>query len=249
VGKERFAAFRTLTEPQLLKLAAATKNLAASELNRVLDAFAEAKSDAVGRRLVGSLRASSAATSLNAFRLRGLLAAYGPVVQGDAEPLFKQLEAAQAEQLAKAERITALAASADPHRGLQVFHSNPAACTACHKAANVGGTIGPSLRGIAGRRTERDFVESILFPSATQVQSYESWNVVTDDGRTLSGVIERDTPDELVLTAGPDKTARIPKRAIEAMTRSETSIMPQGIDKTLTEQQLADLVAYLKSLK
>ena len=238
-----------LSEPQLMQLAAAVKNLAASELNLVLDAFTQTKSDEVGRRLVGSLRASSAATSLNAFRLRGTLSAFGPAVQTEAKPLFARLEAAQAEQLAKAQRIIELAPSADPHRGLQIFRSNKAACTACHKAANVGGTIGPSLRGIGSRRSERDFVESILFPSATLVQSYETWNVVTDDGRTLNGVVQRDTPDEITLTAGPDKTARIPKSAIEAMSRSSTSIMPEGIDKNLSEQQLADLVAYLKSLK
>lgn len=48
---------------------------------------------------------------------------------------------------------------------------------------------------------------------------------------------------------GPDKTARIPRDAIEEMTRSNISIMPKDLDKTLTEQQLVDLVAYLKSLK
>lgn len=65
----------------------------------------------------------------------------------------------------------------------------------------------------------------------------------------LSGVIQKDTPDELVLSAGPDKITRIPRSIIGEMTRSNVSIMPKGLDQSLTEQQLADLVSYLKSLQ
>jgi putative heme-binding domain-containing protein len=132
---------------------------------------------------------------------------------------------------------------------MQVFHSNKAACSSCHKTQHVGSTIGPHLRGIGQRRTERDLIESILFPSASLVQSYESWTVVTTNGRVISGVIQKDAPGELVLSAGPDKTARIPRDVIEEMTRGNISIMPEGLDKFLTEQQLADLVSYLKSLQ
>ncbi|HUY92160.1 MAG TPA: hypothetical protein VMV10_25685 [Pirellulales bacterium] len=70
----------------------------------------------------------------------------------------------------------------------------------------------------------------------------------TDDGRTLSGVLLEDKPDEIVISAGVDKTYRLPRSAIEEMSRGEKSIMPEGLDKTLTERELADLVAYLKSL-
>jgi putative heme-binding domain-containing protein len=238
-----------LTDPQLLRLSGSMKNLAAPELNLMLGLFEDHKSDAVGQRLVASLQGSAATLTLNAFRLKNCLAGFGNGVQEQARPLFERLEQAQAQQLAKAHRIMKLAPDADPHRGMQVFHSNKAACNSCHKTQHVGSTIGPHLRGIGQRRTERDFIESILFPSASLVQSYESWTVVTTNGRVVSGVIQKDTPDELVLSAGPDKTARIPRDAIEGMTRSNVSIMPEGLDKSLTEQQLADLVSYLKSLQ
>src|SRR6185312_4541940 len=108
---------------------------------------------------------------------------------------------------------------------------------------------GPHLQGIGKRRTERDIIESILFPSASLVQSYESWTVVTDDGRSLNGVLLEDKPDEIVLVEGVDKTHRLPRSAIDQMQRSQQSIMPAGLDKILSDQQLADLVAYLKSLQ
>jgi putative membrane-bound dehydrogenase-like protein len=238
-----------LEKRQLLRLAAAMKNLAPSELNRVLDVFRDASDDDVGHRLVASLGGSSAVTTLNAFRLKRSLASFGPSVQEQTGPLFRRLELAQAEQLARALRITELATSADHHRGLQVFRSNRAACATCHKAAHVGGTFGPHLKGIGERRSMQDLVESILFPSASIVQSYETHVVVTSDGRVASGVIQEDSPREVVISSAPDKTVRIARDAIAEIRRSDISSMPEGIDKTLTEQQLADLAAYLKSLK
>jgi putative membrane-bound dehydrogenase-like protein len=237
-----------LTEPQLVRLSGALKNLGAGELNVVLSLFQGRTEEEIGRRLVSSLLASAAATSLNAFRLRSVLTGFPEPVQQEAQPLLVRLEQAQAAQLAKANRVLALVPAADPNRGIQVFQSQKASCTACHKAAHVGGVIGPHLQGIGKRRTPRDLVESILFPSASLVQSYEPWIVLTADGRTLTGVLLEDKPDEIVLSAGVDKTFRLPRTAIEQMARSEQSIMPDGLDKTLTDQDLADLIAYLKSL-
>lgn len=236
------------TLAQLERLARGLKNVGSAELNVVLSLFQGRSEEQVGRRLVTSLLGSAAADGLNAFRLRSLLEGFPPVVQQEAQPLFERLEQAQAEQLAKANRVLDLCAKADPNRGIQVFMSQKAACTACHKAAHVGGVIGPHLRGLGKRRTERDLIESILFPSASLVQSYEPWIVVTGDGRTLSGVLLEDKPDEILLSAGVDKTYRLPRNAIEEMNRSEQSIMPAGLDKTLSDQELADLIAYLKSL-
>jgi len=65
----------------------------------------------------------------------------------------------------------------------------------------------------------------------------------------LSGVIERETPDAIVLTAAADKSSRIDRDDIDEMAPSNVSIMPQGLDRQLTPQQIADLVAFLKSCR
>ncbi len=237
-----------LTESQQLRLASSLKNLALSELNTVLTSFQNNKSDQTGLQLVNSLLGSSAADSLNAFRLHTLIDGLGEPVKQAARPLLDRLEKSQAEQLVKAESIASLVAKANPQRGLQVFGSQKAACTACHKAANVGGITGPALKGIGARRSERDLIESILFPNASLVQSYETWKVLTDDGQVINGVLIEDRPDEIVLSGGVDKTFRIPRSSIEEMSRSDQSIMPTGLDKLITDQEFADLVAFLKSL-
>ena len=238
-----------LSETQLLQLAGSVKNLAATELKSVLGLFENQKDEAAGRQLVASLQGSAAATMLNAFHLENCLAGFGPDVQEQARPLFERLEQAQAAQLSRAHRIIELLPDADPQRGMQVFRSNKSACILCHQTAHVGGNLGPHLRGIGQRRTGRDLVESILFPSASFVQSYETWIVSTTGGEIFSGVIRRDTPAELVLEAAPGAAVRIPRDTIDTMVRGEVSIMPQGLDQLFTEPELADLVAYLESLK
>lgn len=237
-----------LDDDQLRRLAGGMKNLAATELNALLPLFQGKTDPETGRRLASSLLGSSAATSLNAYRLRTVLADFGDAIATETAPLFARLEQAQGEQLAKAARVAELVAAADSQRGMQVFQSQKTACVACHKTAHLGGIIGPHLQGLGKRRTERDLIESVLFPSASIVQSFESWTVVTDDGRTLTGVVIEDRPDEIVLAGGVDKIYRLPRQAIDEMVRSEQSIMPTGLDKNLSERDLADLVAYLKSL-
>ena len=237
-----------LTEQQLVRLAEKAKHLTVNQLSQVLGNFVDIKNDVVGRPLVASLLGSPATTGLSAFRLRHVLAGFGSEVRAKANPLFVRLEGAQAEQLAKAERVAGLVTAGDPHHGLQVFHSKQVACASCHKTAYVGGIAGPYLGQIGRRRSERDLIESLLFPSASLVQGYETWTVVTVEGRVVSGVIQKDAPDELVLTEGPEKIYRIPRESIEEMIQNEVSIMPKGLDKSITDQDLADLVAYLKSI-
>jgi len=237
-----------LSDSQLAILASGLKNLALSELNTVLIAFQGSKNEEVGRRLVDSLAGSSAADSLNGFKVKSLFGSFDDSVQQAAKPLLDRLEKAQAEQITKAERIASMVSTADPKRGLQVFSGQKAACTECHKAANVGGITGPALQGIGARRSERDLIESIIFPNASMVQSYETWKVLTEDGQVIAGVLIEDRPDEITLSAGVEKNFRIPRSSIEEMSRSEQSIMPTGLDKLISDQELADLVSFLKSL-
>ena len=130
-----------------------------------------------------------------------------------------------------------------------IFNGAKAQCAACHKIGYVGGLIGPDLTKIGGIRTERDLLEAIVFPSASFVRSYEPVRVVTLDGRVLSGILKRDAPDEIVLTVAADKEERIARADVESIAPGTVSVMPDGFDKQVTPQELADLVAFLKACK
>jgi putative heme-binding domain-containing protein len=143
--------------------------------------------------------------------------------------------------------VLKLVPAADIRRGLEVFRNTKAACITCHQMAYLGGRVGPDLSRIGQIRSERDLLESILFPSASFVRSYESTSIVTTDGRILNGVIRDETSTHVLLQLDAQKQERIPIEEIDERAAGAVSIMPKGLDKQLTAQQLADLVKYLKS--
>ena len=113
----------------------------------------------------------------------------------------------------------------------------------------MGGTTGPDLTRIGGIRTERDLLESIVFPSVSFVRSYEPVTIVTTAGRVHNGLIRKETSEEITLATGPKEEVRIARSEVEEVTPSTLSIMPSGLDQQLTPQQLADLIAFLKNSK
>ncbi len=137
----------------------------------------------------------------------------------------------------------------DARRGQVVFNGPKTNCIACHKVGYVGGTAGPDLTRVGGIRTERDLLESVLFPSASVVRSYEPYRGGTNDDRVLNGVLRKDAPDEIVIVVAADKEERIARSAIENIAPSTVSLMPAGMEQQLSAQELADLIAFLKACK
>lgn len=134
-------------------------------------------------------------------------------------------------------------------RGREVFFGKATACGSCHTIAGQGGKVGPDLTKIGAIRKKRDLIEAILFPSASFARGYKTWTIVTDRGRVHAGLITRETTDSLMLRKSDLSEVRISRDSIEEMRESTTSVMPQGLDHRLSNQQLSDLLEYLESLK
>jgi len=130
-----------------------------------------------------------------------------------------------------------------------VFHSSKASCSACHRLGYAGGKVGPDLSRIGEVRTERDLLESIIYPSLSFVRSYEPVLIVTVDGRTVNGNVIEETAEEYVVATDADHQVRVRRDDVDEMHPSTVSTMPSGLDQQLTTQQLADLVAFLKSAR
>lgn len=137
----------------------------------------------------------------------------------------------------------------DPAKGRLLFEQGKGTCIACHKIGELGRDLGPNLSHIGAIRTERDLLESILFPSATLARDYETHLFETRDGQTHLGVIRSHTAEGLLImdVAGQEKV--LPHTSIIADTVLPTSLMPMGLDQTLPEEELLHLTAYLRSLK
>src|SRR5438105_11479634 len=87
----------------------------------------------------------------------------------------------------------------DIRRGHAIFNSTKAACASCHALGYLGGNIGPDLTHIGQIRSERDLLESIVFPSASFVRSYEPVLVLTKKGKTYNGLVRKDAAHEILL--------------------------------------------------
>jgi putative heme-binding domain-containing protein len=243
-----------LDERQLARLPAVVARAGPLELPSLLRAFETAArtrrgSGELGLRLVDALAKSPGAKTLPAGRIRAVLDLYSPKVREAGKRRLAQQTEDDGVQRARLAEVVAQVKRGDAERGRQVFFSNRAACSTCHRVGAAGGQVGPDLSKIGQVRTGRDLAEAILFPSATLANGYESYTVVTRAGQTHTGMIRRETADAIHLFTTDRTEVRIPRTQIEEITPSSVSVMPQGVEQLLSAEQLLDLIAFLGSLK
>jgi putative membrane-bound dehydrogenase-like protein len=238
-----------LDTAQLVALAESLPSAGPMELDRLLDAFAKTNDERVGRKLLEALHAPTARAGLRVESLKPRLAKYGPTIQKEAQKLYELLNADLGKQQARLEELLTTLPTGDIRRGQAVFNNPKAACITCHSIGYVGGKIGPDLTRIGSIRSERDLLESIVFPNSSFVRGYEPVLVTTRSGKTVNGIIRSDTPDEVVLVVAADKEERISRGDIEEMQPGRVSVMPSGLDQQLSRQDLADLVTFLRACK
>ncbi|PYM09889.1 MAG: dehydrogenase, partial [Verrucomicrobia bacterium] len=193
-----------LDSEQLLALADSVKAAGPLEVTKLLGAFEHSTSETVGLRLVAALDGSKSRSSLRVDLLKPLLEKFPAAVQEQGTALLAKLNANLEKQKAHLEELLTSLPKGDIRRGQAIFNSPKTACAACHKIGYVGGNVGPDLTRISEARTERDLLESIVYPSASFVRSYEPMIVATKSGEEHSGVLRRDAADEVLLATGPN---------------------------------------------
>lgn len=137
----------------------------------------------------------------------------------------------------------------DLERGRRMFGA--AGCFQCHRFAGEGGATGPDLTQVAGRFSPRELLEAILEPSRAISDLYAKVNITRRNGERLSGRIVYHTHDNSVLVNpdmfNPAETVRISRDDIVSLEPSPVSPMPEGLLALLTEEEILDLLAYLRS--
>jgi putative membrane-bound dehydrogenase-like protein len=239
-----------LSNEQLLALAPRLATAGTLVVPRLVRAYGRATDESVGLALVSALAMAPADNVTGLDELRQVVAKYPEAVQVAAKPLLARASGGDpAEQAARIESFARLAEGGDVGRGKAVFFGQKAACGGCHAAENLGGRVGPDLSKIGGIRSGRDLLEAILYPSASFARDFRPVVIETNAGKVFTGVIARQSTEAVILKTADLKEIRIPRAAIEAMAESNLSIMPKGIETTLSEQELRDLMAYLLALK
>jgi putative heme-binding domain-containing protein len=131
----------------------------------------------------------------------------------------------------------------DLERGRKLYFGK-AVCASCHTVGADGGKLGPDLTSIQRDRSAHDLLEAIVYPSASFVREFETYRVKTKTN-DYTGIIKEKNPDAILLATSPQTSVRILRPEIVSMQIVDVSLMPQGLDKLLTDQEMADLMAFI----
>ncbi|MGE0378339.1 MAG: PVC-type heme-binding CxxCH protein [Planctomycetaceae bacterium] len=137
----------------------------------------------------------------------------------------------------------ALELTGDAQRGETVFRRD---CLVCHKLGDAGHPIGPDLASSPSREGAA-LLTHVLDPNRYVLPNYESYVVVDTDGRVFTGLISAQTATSITLKREENKTDTILRTNIDELTSTGKSLMPEGLEKKITLQEMTDLIAYLQA--
>lgn len=234
-----------LTAEQQSQLLPALRQFGPFELAALLPALAS-DSDEFGQRFLMATETSPGFQGLRVDQLQAVLTKFPTSTQVAGKRLLSKLNASVEQQTAHLESLLAELKPGDARRGHEIFNSKVARCIACHARGYNGGRLGPDLTNIGKVRNTRDLLEAIIYPSASLVRGYEPVTVLRTNGLTESGIIRSEDRDNIVLAIDAEKVRHIPRTGIEEIQPASLSLMPKGMDKVLTPQDLADLITFLQ---
>ena len=143
---------------------------------------------------------------------------------------------------------TLLKMKGDSTRG-EIIFKMAGTCIKCHLVNGKGKAVGPDLSEIGGKLAREAMIVSILDPSAGISHNYETHNIILNSGNVISGILVTKTPDSITIKTieAIEKTFAIGD--IDEMVKSNVSLMPTDLQKSLTANDLVDLLDYLATLK
>jgi len=137
----------------------------------------------------------------------------------------------------------------DLAKGRAVFERAEASCVTCHRIGDKGVDFGPGLAEIGGKLPKETLYESIISPNAGVSMGFETWMLSLKDGSAAMGIIRSETADEVLVALPGGATTKVIKGQIAKREKLPASMMPSGLNLTLSKDDLVNLVEYLASLK
>lgn len=129
----------------------------------------------------------------------------------------------------------------DPVAGIAVFKN---LCAQCHKIYGEGQDVGPDITA-NGRSDFDQLLSNVFDPSLVIGAAYQATTVATRKGQIITGLLVEDNPQRVVLKMQGGKLETIARGDIEEVLVSKVSLMPEGVEKQLKPQEIADLFAFL----
>ena len=150
------------------------------------------------------------------------------------------------------EKKSSVAPAGDAARGEKLFRGS-AGCSTCHIVQGTGGRLGPELTNIATARSQDALVESIRYPSRRLAnglientkefpQEYETVTVVTEEGKSFTGVTLNEDNFSVQMMDTQQQIRLFDKEKLKSFAKPRESLMPAYDEKTLSQQDLQDLL-------
>lgn len=137
----------------------------------------------------------------------------------------------------------------DAERGSEIFWNRTSVyCQRCHQIGSGGGAVGPNLSDIGLKKKREYLLESIVDPNKTIAENFETTVILDIDGRTLTGIVQKETEDYVQLIDAEAKVTTIQQDDIEERRKGQ-SAMPVDLLKNLSDQDVRDLVEFLAQQK
>jgi putative heme-binding domain-containing protein len=197
-------------------------------------------------RILAFLDAVQAGTikpgDLDPQRSRQLINHSRPDIRARARQLLQASLPADRKQVLQRYR-TALTLKGDTARGQVVFQKN---CATCHRIAGLGVPVGPDISDTLGKTPEA-ILNDILDPNAAIDSNYLNYTVTTQSGKVLTGIIAAETGSSITLRRAENQTEVVLRQDIEEIQSTGVSLMPEGLEKTITIEEMADLLTFLKN--
>lgn len=135
----------------------------------------------------------------------------------------------------------ALTLDADTVKGRKLFTQH---CAVCHKLNGVGHEIGPNLASIRNRGAETILV-NVIDPNREVNPQYLNYVLLTQDGRAMTGMVAAETASSVTLRRAESASDTVLRVDIDELKSTGLSIMPEGLEKSITVQDMADIIAFL----
>jgi putative heme-binding domain-containing protein len=179
----------------------------------------------------------------------------------DIDPARRQrlLQQKNAELRERAARLFASVVNPDREKVVESYHSvltmkgdaaNGAKlfakhCATCHRFQGVGEEVGPDLASLGDKSPEALLV-AILDPNRAVEARYLSYIAATKSGVTYTGLLASETGNSVTLVSQDGKKHTILRTDLEALSSTDKSLMPEGLEKELKPQDVADVIAHLR---
>jgi putative heme-binding domain-containing protein len=140
-------------------------------------------------------------------------------------------------------RSIVLSRTANADRGQRAFATH---CAACHAFDGTRGILGPDLSGIRNQPADAILLH-LLVPDYEITPGYQAYMVETRDGRTLVGRLESEAPNSVTIRDAASQQHVILRSQVVSMSASTRSLMPSDLERSMSDQDLSDLIGYLKA--